>query len=109
MKNLICRELRIQVMGERIRGDALSRQGAGITSSRFSSSMEQEYGDKVEPVIYLENLENLLVISKLMEVKEKSWQYPRLQQTMIISGMKFRTWQYLTNTVKNRDIQSPCT
>ena len=52
-------------------GDALSRQGAGITSSRFSSSMEQEYGDKVEPVIYLENLENLLVISKLMEVKEK--------------------------------------
>ncbi len=38
-----------------------------ITSSKFSKTIEEEFEDKVDAMIYLESLENLLVISELLK------------------------------------------
>ena len=38
-----------------------------ITSSKFSKTIEEEYEDKTDAMIYLESLENLLVISELLK------------------------------------------
>ncbi|BDZ67730.1 DNA double-strand break repair nuclease NurA [Methanobacterium ferruginis] len=43
----------------------------GITSSKFAREIADEFEDNVEPMIYLENLENLLVISELMKQNKK--------------------------------------
>ncbi|CDG64410.1 MAG: double-strand break repair nuclease NurA [Methanobacterium sp.] len=42
-----------------------------INSSEFLNDIENEFEEDVEPMIYLENLESLLVISDLMEKREK--------------------------------------
>lgn len=72
------RELKEQVK-EIIRGKYLPLLEAklenspkvSITSSEFANNIEGEFEEDVEPMIYLENLENLLVISELMEQREK--------------------------------------
>jgi NurA-like 5'-3' nuclease len=42
-----------------------------ITSSKFTSSIEDEFKSKIDAMIYLEHLENLLVIGKLLENKNE--------------------------------------
>lgn len=50
----------------------LNNFNGGITSVKFAKIMEKEYKtNKIESMIYMESLENLLVISKLMEKKTK--------------------------------------
>ncbi len=39
----------------------------GITSSKFSKTIEEEFENKTDAMIYLESLENLLVISELLK------------------------------------------
>jgi len=43
----------------------------GITASKFARKIADEFEDNFEPMIYLENLENLLVISELMKQNKK--------------------------------------
>ena len=71
------RELKEQVK-ERIRGkylpileEELRSSYVEITSSKLEDLIASEFKDNPEPMIYLENLENLLVISTLMEQKQK--------------------------------------
>lgn len=71
------RELKEQVK-ERIREkylpllkEELKSPDVEITSSKFEDSIAAEFTNHTEPVIYLENLENLLVICDLMEQNQK--------------------------------------
>lgn len=71
------RELKEQVK-EKIREkylplleEELKSSDLGITSSKFAGDIAGEFDDTTEPMIYLENLENLLVISELMKKNKK--------------------------------------
>ncbi len=47
--------------------DELEHSEVGITSSKFSKTIEEEFENKTEAMIYLESLENLMVISELLK------------------------------------------
>ncbi|BDZ70523.1 DNA double-strand break repair nuclease NurA [Methanobacterium petrolearium] len=71
------RELKEQVK-EKIREkylplleEELKSSNIKITSSKFAGEIAEEFNDNSEPMIYLENLENLLVISELMKQGKK--------------------------------------
>lgn len=49
----------------------LKHSKSGICSSKFFKLIENDFKNKIESMIYLENLESLLVISKLLMRKEK--------------------------------------
>lgn len=51
--------------------EELKSSDVGITSSKFEDLITAEFNNHTEPVIYLENLENLLVICELMEQNQK--------------------------------------
>jgi len=51
--------------------DELKHSKSGICSSKFFKLIENDFKNKIESMIYLENLESLLVISKLLMRKEK--------------------------------------
>jgi len=44
----------------------LKNSNVGITSSKFSREIEEDFENKVDAMIYLERLENLLIIDKLL-------------------------------------------
>jgi NurA-like 5'-3' nuclease len=44
----------------------LKNSSVGITSSKFSKDIENEFENKIDAMIYLERLENLLIINKLL-------------------------------------------
>jgi NurA-like 5'-3' nuclease len=45
----------------------LKERNVSITSTKFSKSIEDEFENKIDAMIYLEHLENLLVIGELMQ------------------------------------------
>ncbi|NYB51137.1 MAG: DNA double-strand break repair nuclease NurA [Methanobacteriaceae archaeon] len=71
------KELKEEVK-EKIRGkylpalvEELKCSDVGISSAKFAGEITAEFEDNTEPMIYLENLEKLLVISELMDMNEK--------------------------------------
>jgi NurA-like 5'-3' nuclease len=52
--------------------EELKSLGVEIKSTKFAGSMANDFNENKESIIYLENLENLLVISKFMEKKGKT-------------------------------------
>jgi NurA-like 5'-3' nuclease len=48
----------------------LKHSDVEITSSKFSEAIEEDFKDKTEFMVYLENLENLLVISKFLKKRK---------------------------------------
>ncbi len=49
----------------------LEDSNVSITSAKFLKSIENEFEDKVDAMIYLEHLENLLVIAELLDNKKE--------------------------------------
>lgn len=51
--------------------EELKSSKIGIASTQFNEEMTHEFDDSIEPMIYLENLENLLLMSELMKQNNK--------------------------------------
>jgi NurA-like 5'-3' nuclease len=63
----IIREKYLPLLEEKL----MNSSDVEITSSKFVSKISNEFKDDTEAMIYLENLENLLVISELMKQNKK--------------------------------------